>query len=262
MQGPVRAVDRFEIGILARPRPDMEDDAPAGVPEWVVTYGDMMSLLLTFFIMLVSLSDIQADKKYRAVIEALQKYVGYRTSPKAPPGKRFPLNSILERMRTLGSHYNKREGYGGVPVEAPAGKEVRVFHSAQGTSLRIGGPIPFAAGSITLNANAIRRLNNVSELLAGKPNKIEIVGHVSPSPLPANTPVTDKWLLSYLRARAVRDYLLAHGVQEIRMRIRAAADNEPLVETGDERSHHHDRVEIHILNRFAEDYIGPRVDNG
>ncbi|MGI9443328.1 MAG: flagellar motor protein MotB [Rubripirellula sp.] len=27
-----------------------------GIPEWVVTFGDMMSLLLTFFIMLVSLS--------------------------------------------------------------------------------------------------------------------------------------------------------------------------------------------------------------
>jgi chemotaxis protein MotB len=26
------------------------------IPEWVVTFGDMMSLLLTFFIMLVSLS--------------------------------------------------------------------------------------------------------------------------------------------------------------------------------------------------------------
>jgi chemotaxis protein MotB len=238
----------------------MDDDAPAGVPEWVVTYGDMMSLLLTFFIMLVSLSEIVADKKYRAVVEALQKYVGYRTSPKAPPGKRFPLNSIFERLRTLGSHYNKREGYGGVPTEAPTGNEVRVFHSPQGTSLRVGGPIPFDAGVTELSANAVRRLNGISEMLAGKPNKIEIVGHVSPGPLPAHTPVANRWLLSYLRARAVRDYLLAHGVQEIRMRIRAAADNEPLTETGDERSRQHDRVEIHILNRFAEDYIGPRAD--
>ena len=70
----------------------MEDDDPAGVPEWVVTYGDMMSLLLTFFIMLVSLSEIEANEKYRAVMDALQKYVGYRATPKSPPGKNFPLN--------------------------------------------------------------------------------------------------------------------------------------------------------------------------
>ena len=37
-----------------------EDEAP-GVPEWVVTYGDMMSLLLTFFIMLVSMSELKEE---------------------------------------------------------------------------------------------------------------------------------------------------------------------------------------------------------
>ena len=35
-----------------------QEDPPAGVPEWLVTFGDMMSLLLTFFIMLVSLSEV------------------------------------------------------------------------------------------------------------------------------------------------------------------------------------------------------------
>jgi chemotaxis protein MotB len=68
----------------------MDDETP-GVPEWVVTYGDMMSLLLTFFIMLVSLSDVKADAKYRAILESLQKYTGYRTSPITPPGKELSV---------------------------------------------------------------------------------------------------------------------------------------------------------------------------
>src|SRR5690606_21337153 len=59
----------------------MDDDAPPGVAEWVVTYGDMMSLLLTFFIMLVSMSEVKEDEKYRAVMEALQHYLGYRAAP-------------------------------------------------------------------------------------------------------------------------------------------------------------------------------------
>ncbi|MCA9240906.1 MAG: flagellar motor protein MotB, partial [Planctomycetales bacterium] len=33
----------------------VEEEPPPGIPEWVVTFGDMMSLLLTFFIMLVSM---------------------------------------------------------------------------------------------------------------------------------------------------------------------------------------------------------------
>ena len=44
---------------------DQEDDGGGGIPEWVVTFGDMMSLLLTFFIMLVSLSEIKEEQKYQ-----------------------------------------------------------------------------------------------------------------------------------------------------------------------------------------------------
>ena len=76
----------------------MEDDGPPGVPEWVVTYGDMMSLLLTFFIMLVSLSEVIAEKKYRAVLEALDQHMngGYSTAPSSPPGRNYAANDHFE----------------------------------------------------------------------------------------------------------------------------------------------------------------------
>ena len=41
-----------------------EEEESMGIPEWVVTFGDMMSLLLTFFIMLVSLSEMKEEEKY------------------------------------------------------------------------------------------------------------------------------------------------------------------------------------------------------
>ncbi|MFN0196532.1 MAG: flagellar motor protein MotB, partial [Planctomycetaceae bacterium] len=52
-----------------------EDDAPAGAPEWVVTYGDMMSLLLTFYIMLVSMSEMKdnSNGKLRAMMDSMTK---------------------------------------------------------------------------------------------------------------------------------------------------------------------------------------------
>ena len=39
-----------------------KEEARAGAPEWMVTYGDMMSLLLVFFVALVSMSEIKKDK--------------------------------------------------------------------------------------------------------------------------------------------------------------------------------------------------------
>ena len=51
---------------------EVEEDAPPGVPEWVVTYGDMMSLLLTFFIMLVSMSELKDEGKNRAALNSMK----------------------------------------------------------------------------------------------------------------------------------------------------------------------------------------------
>ena len=43
-----------------------EDEVEEGAPMWIVTYGDMMSLLLTFFILIVSFSSIQETKFEKA----------------------------------------------------------------------------------------------------------------------------------------------------------------------------------------------------
>ncbi|GAB4146756.1 MAG: OmpA family protein [Planctomycetaceae bacterium] len=235
-----------------------EDDAP-GVPEWVVTYGDMMSLLLTFFIMLVSLSEIVVDKKYRAILEALQKYTGYRTAPKAPPGDKFPLNEIRKKLETLGSFSIEKRGYGGVKNPGLRGKNLRVFRSPDGKSIMIGSPIPFEPGKYELSSKAKERLKLIAENLAGKPNKIELRGHVAPGPLPEGIRF-DATTLSYLRARSVMQFLNQHKIPSDQLRISAMGQTRPLDHTGDKQSQFHDRVEIHAIDKFAEYYDG--IDDG
>ena len=232
-----------------------EDDAPPGVPDWVVTYGDMMSLLLTFFIMLVSLSEVIADKKYRAVVNALQQYVGYRTGPPAPPGKSFPLNSLLSHLNSLGSFTNADTGFGGVKAKAVEGQDVRVFRTREGTSLLVGEPLPFAQGTAELSETARKQLEAIAAELAGKPNKIEIRTHTSPD---GELSDSEKLVLTYERGRNVVGFLRQKNISPERMRITAAADVEPLRKTGDNRSVQSERAEIRILNAFTGEYVGPR----
>ncbi len=52
------------------------EEAP-GIPEWVVTFGDMMSLLLTFFIMLVSLSEIKEEERFQSMVEEIHQHFGH-----------------------------------------------------------------------------------------------------------------------------------------------------------------------------------------
>jgi chemotaxis protein MotB len=232
----------------------MEDDAP-GVPEWVVTYGDMMSLLLTFFIMLVSLSEVVADKKYRAVLESLQQYVGYRAAPKSPLGDKFPLNAVIAKMETLGSFSKDKRGYGGVKTPGSRGKNLRVFRSPDGKSFLIGEPIPFDSGKYELNKVAKERLLVVAEKLAGKPNKIEIRGHVSPEILTDEKP-QDALVLSYQRARSVMRFFKQHGIPSDRIRVSAMGRTQPLERTGDKKFQFHDRVEILAIDKFADQLNG------
>ena len=128
----------------------MDDDAPPGVPEWVVTYGDMMSLLLTFFIMLVSMSEVKANEKYRAIVEALSRYMGYPTAAESPAGENFPMNSLIEKLQTLGSHLNDADGHGGVRRQSLDGEDMRVFRNREGNVIPVGSII-FAPGSAEMS---------------------------------------------------------------------------------------------------------------
>jgi len=47
---------------MARKKEKKEDDGPKGAPEWMVTFSDCMTLLLTFFVLLLSFSTFGPDK--------------------------------------------------------------------------------------------------------------------------------------------------------------------------------------------------------
>jgi len=230
----------------------MEDDAPPGVPEWVVTYGDMMSLLLTFFIMLVSLSEVVADQKYRAIMEALQQYTGYNTSHLAPPGKNFPLNSLLTKLEMLGSYTNDDNGKGGVKTESVEGTDVRILRTREGTPRMVGRPIFFKPGTTDFADNAESEIKTIAKTLAGKPNKIEIRGHTRPE-----TDASAKIEICYQRSRKVWLLLKQEGIVLDRMRISAASDNEPVKGSGDRLLEQDDRAEVYILDAYIDAYIGP-----
>ncbi|MCC7407982.1 MAG: flagellar motor protein MotB, partial [Phycisphaeraceae bacterium] len=73
---------------------------PAGAPEWVLTYGDMMSLLLCFFIMLVALSEIKEEDKFKAIATEIQKAFGIQggASGTNPTDAAKNLIKVLESM--------------------------------------------------------------------------------------------------------------------------------------------------------------------
>lgn len=247
----------------------MEEDAPPGVPEWVVTYGDMMSLLLTFFIMLVSLSEIVAEQKYRAVLTALDKKMGFTTSPVAPPGHNFAANSnVQHEQKTLGAESPQNTGKGGVKSRSVQGDDRRIKVTDEGTPQQVGSFLTFqvvpgnrtGTDEFRLTGEAEDELRKIIKELRGKPNKIEIRSHVAPNSVLSEEPGTataDEISRSYHQGHAVFSLLANWGIDPERIRITAAGtamtdETDPDVKVPPER------IEVYITDVFSSEYVGNR----
>ena len=235
----------------------LEEEEPAGIPEWVVTFGDMMSLLLTFFIMLVSMSEIKEDKLYQAMVDALRKRFGHEaTMASLIPGNLKPRNSALAKLAAMGRARRKDTMNGGDKVKAPVGDYAQKQRIDKGDQVTCGSDIVFKEGSAELTEHHKRNLEATAQEIGGKPQKIEIRGHTSPRPLPPDGPYKTHWDLAYARCRNVKDYLLTLGIDPKRLRLTAAADNEPKDLDDPLLREENPRVEIFMLNELVQDLPG------
>ena len=237
------------------------DDEPEeiGIPEWVVTFGDMMSLLLTFFIMLVSLSEIKEEETYQALVDSMQRQFGYaRTLEALTPGEARPRSPEFSVLSTTGRAKKKDTAKGGVPEKAPVGEEPQVRIVRPGQMTAVGSVIFFELGSDEITKTADEVLKNVAAQLRGKPQKIEIRGHVS-AEFAVRTAGTDEAvMLGIRRAAAVRRILVEREkLHSSRFRISSAAESEPMSRTSRSTAiARNPRVEVFLLDETVEDLRG------
>jgi len=236
-----------------------EEEEEVGIPEWVVTFGDMMSLLLTFFIMLVSLSEIKEEETYQALVNSMQRQFGYaRTLDALAPGETRPRTTAFKVLATTGRAKKKDTASGGVPEKAPTGEEPQVRIVRPGQTTAVGSVVFFELGSDEISPAADAVIKNLAEQLRGKPQKIEVRGHVS-AELAARTEGTEEAvMLGFRRAAAVRRLLVdREGLQADRFRISSAADSEPMSRTGRSSAiARNPRVEVFMLDETVEDLHG------
>ena len=141
-----------------------EEPQSAGVPEWVVTFGDMMSLLLTFFMLLFSMSEIKQEQSL-AMVESLRRQFGHDTAMVSPlPGKMPPLNSehaddgLDGPCAPAGHHERRRQGPrpGGRLSQGLGRSDLRATAPWAGSSTLPRAPPSSAANRKTVSARPPR----------------------------------------------------------------------------------------------------------
>ncbi len=244
-------------------------EAP-GLPGWLVTFGDMMALLLCFFILLQMFSELKQDREYQRVITGIKEAFGYSGGIGVLPIDDPPVRSIIEQLEQMAIKQYEETKTARSPVDSIEGAHVRVKKVREGTVFTIGGPAVFDEFSAEVKPAIRDDLKMIATLLDGRNNKIIVRGHAHAKYLPTGSPWRDLTDLSYERARAVMAVLVELGIDDRVFRLEAVGTREPVRPRAndpvDEAQNR--RVEVILTEQLVEeantdaDYTDPNLARG
>lgn len=180
---------------------DEGDDVPSA-PFWMTTYSDMVTLLLTFFVLIVSMSEVEVSK-FR---EALSHFNGQKSVLRfpavAPPSK--PMEDIEDFYEAREQSLEQLTGF---LRENNLEDKVRVNLTPDGVHVSITDSVMFRSGRANLLPAAETILVKVAEVLTPLARGITVEGHTDDRPI-RTTQFPSNWELSGARASSVVRFFL------------------------------------------------------
>lgn len=226
---------------------------PEGAADWMITYGDMVTLLLTFFVMLFTTAEIDGSK-LQLIIAAFQGLGVLEGGNTLEAGQLAELGHTImelpsqESGRALDTARKQAIAQFQPEIES---EQVRVSVDERGLVISLAADSFFESASAEVDIEESRRL---LQRIAGLLNSIEdrkfaIEGHTDSLPTDPDGPWPTNWELSTARATNVLRYLMDFGVSEEKFQVRGYADTQPLAsnETEEGRALNR-RVDIVVIS--------------
>ncbi len=225
-----------------------EEDCPKGLPAWLATFGDLMSLLLTFFVLLLSFSSME-EIKFNKAMGSLRGSLGVFNSD---PEMSQPIRVLMPMVRgSVAQSQNIRKS--AEELEKTLSDEgfegdITLEGTASGLVIRIQAPVLYGVGLAVLKESIRNVLNKIGDMLILLPNEIVVQGHTDSKPIIRGN-FASNWELSYQRAVNVVRYLITEtNIHGRRMSAEGYGEYRPLVpNTSEANRARNRRVEIHIL---------------
>ena len=224
---------------------------------WLGTYGDMITLMLCFFVMLYNPSEVDVTQM-ATITQSLQMQETETTSGglSLSAGQLSDLgnniNSLpsLEKGKSLGMAKKKA-----VSLFAPDVKsnKITITSDERGLIITLLSDNFFEEGSAELNINDTRetllRLADFFRSDELKDRRFRIEGHTDNTPVAENSKFPSNWELSATRAVNVLHYLADYGVRENDFSVAGYSDTRPKFsnDTAEGRAYNR-RVDIVILD--------------
>ena len=185
---------------MSRRKRDIESGGGGG-PAWMTTFSDLMSLLLTFFILLFSMSNISADK-FDNMASSFQSVLSGSGGDSILEGKESIIELSHEYMKNK-EMYDKVSDY---LNRGELGSNVSVSMNTKGVFVEMKEAILFEPGSASLKPEGIEILQQLEGLINDFNNDLVIEGYTDDVPM-SSPKFPTNWELSTARAVSVVRYL-------------------------------------------------------
>jgi len=227
------------------------------LPAWLAAFGDLMSLLLCFFVLLLSMSSMDAKKISEAIGSLSGAMSVLEGGTKTEISKRriqesTPIESKDETSEAV-NRIQQAAGDANEMMEKTQTPTITVEEAQDGFVIKMPAALLFKPGSATIeNQDALLFLKRVALIIEELPQDMEVDAHghtddVAPG---GDSPFKDNWELSTARAISVVQELILDGVTPKRLRATGYAQYDPVATnvtpTGREKNR---RVELHFYGK-------------
>lgn len=238
------------------------DEVPPGAPAWMTTYGDMVTLLLCFFVMLLSFSTIQ-EAKFHDAVSSLKGAFGVLKNPESVIMKdevvvpRADTNEWQEMLHEL-------QKVRMVLAEEGLAEEVRLTIEKDGVTIQISTPMLFEPAKADLKPGSSKVLDRLAAALMKLDTETRIEGHTDNVPI-SSEQFPSNWELSAARSMAVLKYLIGQGLPPQRLVAVGYGEYQPIAPNDTEEGRHRNRrVDIFVrkseaLARSVQDETSDRT---
>ncbi len=226
---------------------------------WLLTYSDMITLLMVFFIVLFSIARLDMVK-YQKLAGSLNRAFGGAGAIIVPISEEqggaweseYTKPVLIEVPSASYDPTDVSAELGDAIARAGVAGQVSVRTHIEGVIISLSEDLVFPAGSAELQPEGKAALDDIALVLHAMPNAVRVEGHTDDRP--TNNPAyPTNWELSTARAVSIVRYLIEQGVSPARLSAAGMASYQPLVPN--------DTPEQRAMNRRASLVIIYPIDS-
>ena len=233
---------------------EIDDEAPGRGSAWMATFADMMTLLLCFFILILSFANMDIIK-FRVAFGSVQEALGVQHDHDGQfeAIASSPLQLFEHEASGVGEDQALLMELTDAIVAEGLQDDVDAEIDGRGVIVRIDGQVLYARGDAELKPASASMLTRIARLIQGTEHRLMIEGHTDDLPI-QTVRYPSNWELSTARAIAGMQFLVDHGVDAARVGVAGYANLRP-IEPNDTAAHRaaNRRVEFVFIREVEQE---------